>query len=247
MEILGAVATGVLIGSILGLIGAGGAMITIPILIYGFDFKPSSATTAALAIVLSTAIAALIHRAKQGEILYKEGLVIWSLGLSTNLAASIIAHKLPDQALETGVAIIMFAAGYSLSRKSDTRAHTRISTPYLVALSLVIGLVTGFFGIGGGFIVIPVLVLAFGTPVPVAAGTSLFVIAINSLTALIGHFQSWDEVSWTIPAFITATALVVATVASRLQEKVDQTLLKKSFTALLYGVAIFTLIQAWFI
>jgi uncharacterized membrane protein YfcA len=111
----------------------------------------------------------------------------------------------------------------------------------------VIGVVTGFFGIGGGFIVIPVLILAFGTPVAVAAGTSLFVIAINSLTALIGRFQSWDEVTWTIPVFISASALVVATVASRLQNNLDQTLLKRAFTALLYGVAIFTLIQAWFI
>lgn len=247
MEILGALATGVLIGAILGLIGAGGAMITIPLLIYGFGFTPSAATTAALAIIFITAVAALVHRARLGEILYKEGLVIWSLGLITNLGASLIAHKLPDRAIETGVAVVLAAAGISMSRKADTRAHTRISNSKLVGLSLLIGSLTGFFGVGGGFVVIPVLVLAFGTPLSMAAGTSLFVIAINSITAFIGHFQSWSEVNWKVPAIITLAALFVAVISSRAHSKINQELLKKLFATLLIAVSIFTFFQAWFV
>ena len=245
MEILGALATGVLIGAILGLIGAGGAMITIPLLIYGFGFTPSAATTAALAIIFTTAVTALIQRARLGEILYREGLVIWSLGLITNLGASLIAHKVADRVIETGVAVVLAAAGISMSRTPDARAHTRISTSKLVGLSLFIGSLTGFFGVGGGFVVIPVLVLAFGTPLSIAAGTSLFVIAINSLTAFIGHYQSWSEVDWKVPAVITFSALIVATVTSRAHAKVNQEILKKSLAALLISVSIFTLLKAW--
>ncbi len=85
MEILGALLSGVFIGSVLGFVGAGGAMLSVPSLLYIFDFTPQAATTAAIAVVLSAAISGLLPKIKSKEVLFKEALIIWALGLVTNI------------------------------------------------------------------------------------------------------------------------------------------------------------------
>jgi hypothetical protein len=119
-----------------------------------------------------------------------------------------------------------------------------MSPGVLVAISLGIGVITGLFGIGGGFIVIPVLMHAFGTPARVASGTSLVVIALNSITAFIGHQSHWDEVDWKIPVVMALSAMAIALLASHRQSKSNETT-KKAFAGLLVLVAAFTLLQTW--
>jgi uncharacterized membrane protein YfcA len=106
---------------------------------------------------------------------------------------------------------------------------------------------TGLFGIGGGFLAIPVLVLFFGTPQNIAAGTSLLIIAINSLTAFIGHHALWGEIDWNIPILMAISAVVIANIASRSASKSSSTLLKKYFAFLLFAIALFTLAKTWWI
>jgi uncharacterized membrane protein YfcA len=245
VEFLLAIFAGTFIGAVLGFIGAGGAMLTVPILIYIFDFTPAAATTAALAVVFAAALAGAYPKARAKAILYKEAFVIWSLGLITNIGASLLAHKLSSSAITTGFAIILIAAGTSMLRKPTERPQTRISNSRLVLLSLFIGCITGFFGIGGGFVVIPLLTLAFGTPLNIAAGTSLAVIAANSLTAFFGHYALWSDVSWSIPMVIAIFAMAVASTTSRINSKVNPRILKQSFAGLLYIVALFTIFKTW--
>ena len=121
----------------------------------------------------------------------------------------------------------------------------RMPLPVLVLMSLIIGTMTGLFGIGGGFLAIPVLVLYFGTPQIVAAGTSLLIIAANSLTAFIGHRSQWGDVQWHIPILMGASAIVIAQVASRLSHKTSPVVLRKAFAYLLFAISIFTLIQTY--
>jgi uncharacterized membrane protein YfcA len=244
MDTLLAVIAGGFIGAILGFVGAGGAMLSVPILLYVFDFTAIPATTGALAIVLCASIAGAIPKARAKEILYREALVIWGLGLVTNLAASILAHRLSDQIITTGFSITIIFAALSMIKKSSEREQRRMSPGVLVAISLGIGVITGLFGIGGGFIVIPVLMHAFGTPARVATGTSLVVIALNSITAFIGHQSHWDEVDWKIPVVMALSATTIALLASHRQSKSNETT-KKAFAGLLVLVAAFTMLQTW--
>jgi len=244
MEILGALLAGSFIGAVLGFVGAGGAMLSVPILLYIFKFTAIPATTGALAIVLCAAIAGAIPKARAKEILYREAIVIWALGLVTNLAASILAHRLSDQVITTGFSVTIIFAALSMLKKSHEQEQRRMSPGALVAISLGIGVITGLFGIGGGFIVIPVLMNAFGTPARVASGTSLVVIALNSITAFIGHQSHWDEVDWKIPLVMAASATAIALLASHRQSKSND-ITKKFFAGLLVLVAVFTMLQTW--
>ena len=122
-----------------------------------------------------------------------------------------------------------------------------MSWPVLIAISLLIGSITGLFGIGGGFLVIPVLVLGFGTPHVIAAGTALLVIAMNSATALVGHNALWDEVSWNIPLLMGVSAVVIAQIASRITLPIQDERLRKLFAYFLFAVAAFSLIERLFI
>jgi uncharacterized membrane protein YfcA len=247
MEIIGGLIAGGFIGAVLGFIGAGGAMLSVPILIYIFDFTPQTATTAALAVVLTAAISGLLPKIKSKEVLFREALIIWALGLTTNITFSILAYRLSDSVLTTGLAFVLIVAGTSMLIKPIAGTEKRVPLLWLILISLVIGMLTGLFGIGGGFLAIPILVLFFKVPQGKAAGTSLAIIAINSITAFFGHFQSWDNVNWKIPLVMAFAAVIVARMASIKSGQLNPVVMKKSFAALLYSIAVFTLLQTWVI
>jgi hypothetical protein len=247
MEIIGGFIAGGFIGAVLGFIGAGGAMLSVPILLYIFDFTPQTATTAALAVVLSAAISGLLPKIKSKEVLFREALIIWALGLTTNIAFSILAYRLSDSVLTTGLALVLIVAGSSMLIKPIAGTEKRVPLVWLILISLVIGMLTGLFGIGGGFLAIPILVLFFKVPQGKAAGTSLAIIAINSITAFFGHYRSWDDVDWKIPLVMAVAAVTIARMASIKSGQLNPTLLKKGFAILLYSIAAFTLLQTWVI
>ena len=247
MEIIGGLIAGGFIGAVLGFIGAGGAMLSVPILLYIFDFTPQTATTAALAVVLSAAISGLLPKIKSKEVLFREALIIWALGLTTNIAFSILAYRLSDSVLTTGLALVLIVAGSSMLIKPISGTEKRVPLVWLILISLVIGMLTGLFGIGGGFLAIPILVLFFKVPQGKAAGTSLAIIAINSITAFFGHYRSWDDVDWKIPLVMAVAAVTIARMASIKSGQLNPTLLKKGFAILLYSIAAFTLLQTWVI
>jgi uncharacterized protein len=245
MEIIGGLIAGGFIGAVLGFIGAGGAMLSVPILLYIFGFTPQAATTAAIAVVLTAAISGLLPKIKSKEVLFKEAAVIWALGLVTNLGFSLIAHRISDSVLTTGFSLVLFTAGTAMLIKPVAGTEKKIPFIWLVVMSLVIGSMTGLFGIGGGFLAVPVLVLFFNVPQGKAAGTSLAIIAINSITAFFGHYQSWSDVTWTVPIAMSIAAVIVARFASIKSGQMNQAILRKAFAGLLYSIAVFTLVQTW--
>lgn len=245
MEILGALIAGSAIGAVLGFVGAGGAMLSVPILMYGFGYDAKSATTAALAIVFLAALSGAIPKARKGQILYRDALVIVGLGLVTNIGFATIADDLTDSFISTGFAAVLILAGLSMLRSPKFSDHTRMPISILIVISLVIGSITGLFGIGGGFLAIPVLVLFFGTPPAIAAGTSLLIIALNSFISFLGHHALWESVEWHIPIFIGASAVVIAQFASHYSSKTPQDTLRKAFAYLLLAISVFTLAQTW--
>ena len=242
--IIAAILSGAFIGAVLGFIGAGGAMITVPILIYIFDFTAQQATTAALAVVFLAAVAGLIPKFKSNDVLIKEALTIWALGLITNIGLSSIADSLPATFILIGFSVVLIGAGISMLRAPiKDHPEKQISPIILILLSLFIGSLTGLFGIGGGFVAIPVLVLFFHTPQNKAAGTSLLIIALNCATAFFAKFQSWSDINWHYPVLIALIAVVTAQISSKLAPKAPTIHLKKGFAYLLFAIAGFTLIS----
>ncbi len=245
MEILGALIAGSFIGAVLGFVGAGGAMLSVPILMYAFGFEPKLATTAALAVVFLAALSGVIPKARMKQVLYRDAFVISGIGLITNFGFASIAHRIPDVAITSGFAGVLVIAGWSMLRPLRLEEHKRMPLWVLIVMSLLIGSMTGLFGIGGGFLAIPVLVLFFGTPQVIASGTSLLIITLNSLISFVGHHALWGDVKWRIPALMGTAAIYVAQLASRNAAKTSPVVLRKSFAYLLFAVSLFTLAKTW--
>ena len=246
METALALLAGSFIGAVLGFIGAGGAMLSVPILIYIFDFTPLHASTAALIVVFCAAAAGAVPKLRKGEVLVWEALTISGLGLVTNLGGSILSKNLSANTITTGFAVVLMIAG-SAMLKGPIKDHPEKKMPVLIliVLSLVIGALTGVFGIGGGFLAIPILVLFFHTPQNKAAGTSLLIICLNTGISLLGHRAQWGDVQWHIPILMAGAALVIATFASHHASKAPAKLMRNSFAVLLFSVSLFTIAKTW--
>ena len=241
--VITALISGGFIGAVLGFIGAGGAMVSVPILLYFFNFSPAAATTAALAVVFLAAVAGLRPKFKSRDVLVKEALTIWLLGLITNIGFGLLVERIPDPVILIGFSVVLLGAAYSMLVKPIKDSPERkMSVWALVTLSLLIGALTGLFGIGGGFLAIPVLVLFFHTPQNKAAGTSLLIISLNCLTALAAKFAIWSEIDWGYPLLISVAAVLVAGFASKKAAKTPTVHLKRGFAFLLIGLAGFTIL-----
>ncbi|MBU3752967.1 MAG: sulfite exporter TauE/SafE family protein [Candidatus Nanopelagicaceae bacterium] len=248
MEILLAIVCGVGIGSVLGYVGAGGSMLAVPTFIYIFGLNPVAATTASLIVVFVGAAAGALPKLRRNEILVKEALAIWAIGLTTNLTGAYYLPQIPENVILTGFALVLITAGISMLIPTPVgSAERKVSPVALVAISLVIGALTGLFGIGGGFLAIPILILFYNVAPARAAGTSLFIITINTLTGFFAHFRHWDEVNWLIPALMALMALIVSRYASHHSSKLSPITLKRAFAIFVFAIALFTLVDTWVI
>jgi len=248
MDLLLALISGVGIGSVLGFVGAGGSMLAVPIFIYVFGLTPVTATTASLLVVFVGAFSGVIPKIKEKEVLIKEALVIWALGLITNLTGAYFLPRIPESIVLTGFAMVLISAGISMLIPAPIQSsERRVSPVALVAISLVIGALTGLFGIGGGFLAIPILILFFNVAPSKAAGTSLFIITINTLTGFFAHYRHWSDVDWTLPIVIALVALVISRLASLRSSQLSPTTLKRAFAYFVFAIALFTLVETWVI
>ena len=248
MDITLAIASGAFIGAVLGFVGAGGAMLSVPILIYIFHFSPSHATTAALAIVFISALSGSIPKIRSKDILYRDALSVWGIGLVTNVGASALSKHLSPDVIVTGFAGVLIVAALSMLQSPfKPNPERRIPIGGLIVISLIIGAITGLFGIGGGFLAIPILVLFYNTPQNKAAGTSLLIIALNCFTAFIAHHSVWHEIRWSIPTAITIASVTVALLASHFSVKVPATILRRAFAILLILIAVYSMARTWLV
>lgn len=186
MFVLGLILSG-LIGFSLGLIGGGGAILAVPILVYVLGIDARAAVAMSLAIVGATAaIGAYLHR-RRGAVQLKTGMMFAVLGIVGAFFGARLTYLVRREVLLLIFAGIMLAAAVAmLGRKSEGGQHAR--HPVIVLLvGFAVGVLTGFLGVGGGFMIVPALVFFAGLGMRDAVGTSLLVIAINSFAGLAGH------------------------------------------------------------
>ncbi|NII82131.1 sulfite exporter TauE/SafE family protein [Pedobacter sp. SG908] len=245
MEILANVAAA-LIGISLGLIGGGGSILTMPVLVYLFGVNPLLATSYSLFIVGSTSLAGTVGNFKRGLVNIKTALLFGSASISTVfLTRKLVIPFIPKTILRIGnfdlsenmlmmvlFAVLMVAAAVAMIRgtkeENYERKRPKLNVGKLLLYGISIGLATGFLGAGGGFLLIPTLVILVGLPMKEAVGTSLFIIALNSLigfTGDLGHFS----IDWIFLAKITAIAIAGIVVGGMISKRIDGERLKKGF------------------
>lgn len=249
MEITMAVVIGAVMGTALGLVGTGGAILAVPALVYLFDVPPLQATTASLAIVIAAATVSARARAKAGQIAYRRAFILWSIGIAGNLIGAIAARSASDFLLLTGISIIILAASISMwVRSFQGEIHPKERHPIVLPImGTLIGFIAGFFGVGGAFLVVPTLILAFGVSAHIAAGSGLIVMLLNSSTALLLRYDTWAKVEWKIPIVILISAVTVAWFAAEKGTRLKSKSLERGFAGLLLLVGLFTFIETVFL
>lgn len=257
MEIAG-YATAVLIGLSLGLIGGGGSILTVPILIYFFHIEPVIATTYSLFVVGITSSAGAFSHYKKGNVNFKIALLF---GLPSLIAIFImrkwVMPAIPHHLFNIGqfeltkplllmlvFAGLMLAASISMIRakKEIITSGLAISYAKLVFQSLLVGIITGFVGVGGGFLIIPSLVLFAGLPMKKAVGTSLMVMTISSLLGVLGDVSRHVPLDYTFLMIFSAFAVAGIIAGSYFTKYVNDAKLKPAFGWFVLVMGIFVLV-----
>jgi uncharacterized membrane protein YfcA len=240
-----ALAAGAVIGLALGGLGGGGSVLAVPALIYLLDFTPVAATTASLVIVTVTSATALVAHARDGQVRWRTGLLFAAAGIGPAMLGGALAGRLPDAALTVGFAVVAGAAAVRMLRPRpavDTDAPVRHARATVAGAGL--GAVTGLLGVGGGFLAVPALVGVLGLRMRAAVGTSLLVITVNSLAALVLRAGTADGLDWAVIAPFAGAAILGAWDGRRLAAKLPGAVLQRIFAAVLLAVAALMLIDA---
>lgn len=239
-----ALALGVVIGLTLGALGGGGSILTVPALVYLLDLTPQQATTASLVIVGVTAAVGTAVHARHGGTRWRSGGLLALAGVPASLLGSVLNARVDPDLLLLVFAVVMTAAAVGMLLRSRgpvsaspaAAPRRRKRALQLVVAGLLIGFLTGFLGVGGGFVVVPALVVLLSMPMRMAVGTSLLVIALNSAVAL-GARAGTGSYDWDVIVPFTVGAVVASVVSARVAHRLPAAALTRSFAVLLLLVA----------
>ncbi len=234
-------AFGVVVGLALGLVGGGGSILTVPILVYALGESVHLATGTSLAIVGANALIGAWDHARAGRVRLRTALIFGGAGIFGAFAGTYLNHLASGRIILLGFAVLMLAAAVAMARvrlgDRQGRATLTSVSPRVVGAGLAVGVLTGFFGVGGGFLIVPALVLVLGLPMRAAVGTSLLVIAINSAAALLGHLHGGVDVG--VTALFIVGGTVGSILGSRLSGRIDEGRLRLGFAGMVVLVALY--------
>ena len=231
------------IGLSLGLLGGGGSILTVPALVYLVGQTPQVAVTTSLAIVgANSVMGAMFHNSK-GKLDWNVALIFGSAGmLAAYLSAGISKHIVPEFLLVAFGVLMLVIGVMLLFRRSKEEETSYKAKPLMLVLvtGAGVGLLTGILGVGGGFLVVPALVMLLGLPIQVAVGTSLVVIAMNSVAGFLGHASS-GSFDWMVTLVFVAAGLVGTFSGMRLSSRLSSSKLQKAFAVFVIALAFFLL------
>ncbi|WP_370249292.1 sulfite exporter TauE/SafE family protein [Nocardioides sp.] len=279
---------GLAIGLVLGGLGGGGAILTVPVLVFALDESAAAATTGSLVIVGLAAATGAIAHVRAGGVDWRTGLLLAGAGVPGAWLGAHLASVVDERVLLTGFAALMVLAGVMMAKPECGRrcraaraaeaardaayraltapdttpgtapdtapgatgatavlappaATTRVSWRALLAVGTAIGFVTGFFGVGGGFVIVPALVLVLKVRIRLAVGTSLVVVALNALISLAARAAT-AEFDWAVILPFAAAAMAGTLLGRTVADRLPAPALRRGFALLLIAVAAYT---AW--
>jgi uncharacterized membrane protein YfcA len=233
-----ALIAGAAAGVSLGALGAGGSILTVPALIYLLGFTPAAATTASLVVVVVTSVTALVAHARAGAVRWRAGLLFAATGLLPAAAAGALSARVPEAVLTALFAAVAALAGLHMLGRRAPRERGTVSGTRAAGAGAGLGAVTGFLGVGGGFLAVPALVTVLAVPMSAAVGTSLLVVTANALVALAGRAHTAVHLDLALLLPFLATAVLGAWDGRRLAAKVSAATLRRVFGAVLLAVAV---------
>lgn len=250
MDLLLFVAIGVALGLSLGLFGGGGGILAIPLLVAA-GLPADEAGTTSLIVVAIGALGGLVPHARAGRVAWAQGATFGALGVLGAIAGSRIALVTDDAIQLWGFAVVLVIAGTLMLRKAlrtapasgdiEPEGHRR-SWPLIVLTAATVGLFTGFFGVGGGFLVVPALTLVMGMSMHRATATALLVIIINSSAAFIP--RAGEALDAQVTAVVGVSVLVSSALAARWSTRWSNRSLGIGFAVLVLAMSVLTVSQA---
>jgi uncharacterized membrane protein YfcA len=265
VTLLVAAVAGLLIGISLGALGGGGSILAVPVLVYALGESASQATTGSLVVVGLTALVGALSAHRHGSVLWARGLGFGATAVVGAVLGARASTSVEESVLLAGFSVLMLVVaalmswrlvqhrrgvapvargdeGHVLTLHPLTLDVRRAAVVLLTATA--VGLLTGFFGVGGGFLVVPALVLALDLPMGRAAPTSLVVIVLTSATAFVVRLGSGVQPSWGPVLLLTAAAALGAVAGTRVARHTDPHRLAAAFTVVVLGVAVYTAVRA---
>lgn len=251
LDILIAVIAGGLIGFSMGTVGGGGALLAVPVLVYGLKQTPLQATTGSLLVVGGTALLGSLVAHAQRRVDWRQGLLFGAAAIAGAALGSLAAQLVPGNVLMILFSALMVYVSSTMIRKLvRTRRSPAADTPawpLVLAVATVVGFLTGFLGVGGGFMIVPALTLVLGVDMRRAAGTSLVVIAITSAAALATRLLGDPETlqpQWASILVLLGVGAVGLLVGAAVVARANNRQLSVGFAALVTAVAIYSTVQS---
>jgi len=231
-----------LIGFSLGIMGGGGSILTVPILVYVLKMDPKESIALSLAIVGITSLVGVFNHFRAGNIKLKVAALFAPFAMiGTFLGAKISKFMTAEVQLILFAIIMLLASVLMIKGRKETEAEEKeIKIFFLAIQAIVVGIVTGLVGVGGGFLIVPALVLLTGLDMKKAVGTSLFIIALNSFSGFAGYLEM-IQVDWAFLLKFSGASVVGILIGSQLVSYIPQRTLKKSFGVFLIFMGIFIL------
>lgn len=262
-----AVLAGALIGLSLGALGGGGSILAVPVLVYALGQSPAQATTGSLVVVAVTSLISALTAFRAGNVLLGRGIAFGLVGIGGATIGAKASTHVSEPVLLAAFALLMLAVGTLMALRqwrdrseddgaTSTRPRATLDDPVITfsptftcqcprALKIlitatVVGLLTGFLGVGGGFLVVPALVLALALPMEYAVGTSLVAITLTSAAALAVRAGVGVHPDWGLVLTLTVASALGGLLGARLAARIDTSRLSAAFTVLVLTVAVYT-------
>ncbi len=250
-----AIGFGLAIGLLLGLLGGGGSILAVPALVYGVGEPLQQAIPTSLLVVGVSALAGALPRIRARQVQWRLAAVLGVMGGAAAFGGTAVNRLLPARVVLIGFAAVMIAAGAQMLREAipagaacaaaGGRIDWRRCLPRSVGTGVSVGFLTGLFGVGGGFLIIPALVLLLGLDMSVAIGTSLVIVVLNSASGVAAHLGN-AHIDLAIAVTFTAAAVMAALAAGRIGARLPTGRLQRGFACLVLAVAAFVLAEALF-
>lgn len=233
-----ALALAAAIGVSLGALGAGGSIITLPVLVYVAGIPAHTAISMSLVIVGATSLLGAYLHYQHGQVFLKAVLMLGAAGMAGAFFGSALTHLVSDHMLMLLFALLMVSSGVAMLRKKpESDLAPRCSPPRCLGVGAAVGVMTGFLGVGGGFLIVPALILFAGLAPKTAVGSSLAIIGLNSAAGFIGHLR-YGDIDWPLTAVFLALALSGMWIGTTICSRISQQALQRTFAWFIIAVGI---------
>lgn len=249
-----AIPLGLSIGVAMGMLGGGGSVLAVPLLVYLLHQSVEEATTASLLVVAAGSVAGGLGHARAGRVCWRHAGTFTAAAVPGIVAGTVAGNTLGATALLATFALVMLAAAYATWRTAEEQEEPEgswdgggacppLRLPRDLVAGLAVGFLTGFFGVGGGFLIVPTLAVALAFTMRTAVGTSLAIITATSLLGLVVHLLAGRTLDAGLTSVMAAACVVGALAGAALAAHIPQRILGRAFAALVTGVAVYLLLS----